>query len=1176
MHRKFLESVLVGFVFGAGSWAAQGQPTAVPAVAPSQILTTEGKTVEVALAGSLDWHRARINEYLHWGDRLRTGQDSRAMVRLSDQSVLRIRELTTLQIFPPRTADKKPLLDLKNGSVYFFSREKPADVEFSTPTASGAIRGTEFQLQAGENGLTLLALLEGEVELRNDLGQITLHSGELGNVERGRGPTKTALLNALNIIQWCLYYPGVLHAEELNLSDAEKEHYRQALAAYRSGELLLALAEFPEDQPPASDAARTFAAALQLSVGHVEKARGLLAGLAAASPLADALQETVAAVQFQPWTRAAPPSLASEWLAESYYLQSRSRLEEALKAARAAVARSPSFGFGWVRLAELEFGFGRTTEALSALEKGLQLAPRNPQALALKGFFLSARNRTKEALGWFDQALAVDGALGHAWLGRGLCRIQQGETEEGRKDLQVAAALEPQRGLLRSYLGKAFVSTRQDQLAEKELALARKLDPNDPTAWLYSALFNQQRNRINEAIHDLEKSRELNDNRRLYRSQLLLDQDRAVRSANLASLYKDAGLFDVSVREAARAVSYDYANHSAHLFLAESYDALRDPKQINLRYETTRISELLMANLLAPVGGGNLSQNISQQDYGRLFATDRLGVSSSTEYFSSGDWIQSGAHYGTFGNTSYALDSYYLRQNGHRPNNDLDQLNLSAQFKQQVGPQDSVYFQALYYNGESGDVRQYYNQHGAIANVPSPSLGLRAIEKQEPNLFLGVHHEWNPGSHTLFLGGRLEDTLDLQDPAPKLLFLRPLVIQTTPPPLPNFKSRYRRSFEAYSTELQQLWQSPSQTLILGGRYQAGTVDAFSELARATTVFHLPDGSTRPNSFAQDLSAPLERLDFYAYHQWQILEALRLSTGLGYDRLRFPRNLDVPPLTGGEEEKDQISPKAGLLYAPGKNTTFRALYTQSLGGLFYDNSIRLEPTQVAGFNQAFRSILPESAVGLLPGAEFETWSAGVDHAFQSRTYAGVEAELLSSEGQRTLGVMTNFAGGLPLADTPSSTRQSLDFEEKSIVFTLNQLLGKEWSLGARYRLSEARLTGRFIDVPPGVIGLSSFNQDNTATLQQLNLFLIYNHPGGFFSQVQSHWTAQSNQGYNPGLPGDSFWQHHFFVGYRFPRRLAEIRLGLLNLTGRDYLLNPLNLHAELPRERTLTASLKLNF
>ena len=80
-----------------------------------------------------------------------------------------------------------------------------------------------------------------------------------------------------------------------------------------------------------------------------------------------------------------------------------------------------------------------------------------------------------------------------------------GETEEGRKDLQVAAALEPQRGLLRSYLGKAFCQHAAGSIGGEGTGPGQKLDPNDPTAWLYSALFNQQRNRINEAIHDLEK-----------------------------------------------------------------------------------------------------------------------------------------------------------------------------------------------------------------------------------------------------------------------------------------------------------------------------------------------------------------------------------------------------------------------------------------------------------------------------------------------------------------------------------------------------------------------------------------------------------------------------------------------------------------------------------------------
>src|SRR5213076_2770954 len=145
-------------------------------------------------------------------------------------------------------------------------------------------------------------------------------------------------------------------------------------------------------------------------------------------------------------------------------------------------------------------------------------------------------------------------------------------------------------------------------------------------SWLYSALLNQQNSRINEAVQDLEKSEELNENRSVYRSQLLLDQDRAVRSANLANIYRDAGMFDVSVREAARAVNYDYANYSAHLFLADSYEQLRDPNLINLRYETPAENEYLLANLLAPVAAGPLSPAISQQEYSKLLERNSFGV----------------------------------------------------------------------------------------------------------------------------------------------------------------------------------------------------------------------------------------------------------------------------------------------------------------------------------------------------------------------------------------------------------------------------------------------------------------------------------------------------------------------------------------------------------------------
>src|SRR5208283_3288388 len=92
-------------------------------------------------------------------------------------------------------------------------------------------------------------------------------------------------------------------------------------------------------------------------------------------------------------------------------------LRPALQAARAAVGKSPDFAFGWARVAELEFSFGRNQPASAALDRALALAPRNAQAVALRGFLLAARNRTKEAIAVFDQAIALDGRLANAWLG---------------------------------------------------------------------------------------------------------------------------------------------------------------------------------------------------------------------------------------------------------------------------------------------------------------------------------------------------------------------------------------------------------------------------------------------------------------------------------------------------------------------------------------------------------------------------------------------------------------------------------------------------------------------------------------------------------------------------------------------------------------------------------------
>ncbi|MBI3848733.1 MAG: FecR domain-containing protein [Verrucomicrobia bacterium] len=1138
----------------------------------SRVIEAAGK-VEYAMGGGTNWQPAAAGQVLKSGDRLRTRVMSRAAVQLSDRSVIRLNERTTLEILPPRSNEKRRF-GLSRGSLYFFNREKPADVEFDTPLAAGAIRGTEFLLEVVSNDTTdatslHLALIDGRVALQTRDGELALERGQDLRLQVGKAPQKTALVNATAAIQWALYYPAVVNPAELQLTAAEQTALAGSLSNYRAGDLLAALDAWPATPNELSAGANALRAQLELAVGRVAEAEQVLAGLPSDAPAAAALRELIAVVRGDSGVDRHVGSIhsASELLAHSYARQAQSDLPGALAAARKAASIAPQFGFALARLAELEFSFGHHRAALAELDRALALSPRLATAHALRGFVLIEQGDVPGARESFDHARELDAAFGPAWLGRGLCRLRERQYAEARAAFQAAAALEPQRALFRAYLGKAASALGDAPAAEKEFGLAKQLDANDPTAWLYSALHLWQENRLNEAIRDLERSSDLNDQRAPFRSRLLLDGDRSVRSANLAALYDEVGVPDASRHAAAQAVSESYANFSGHLFLANSFQTLEDVNRFDLRLETARQSELLVANLLAPPGAGNLSQLLSQQEHLQFFDQRPVGVSSLTEYTSRGDWRQSGTAFGTFDGFSYAFDANYESLNGQRVNNDADRRQFILTAKQRVTADDEAYFQIGDLHAEAGDVADHYDP--AQANP-----GFRVKETQEPTLYAGWHHAWSPGSHTLLLVARLDDRLTLHDPLPNVPFLRQVGGVTTevqsPQPfgLPLILD-LASDFTLYSAELQHVWETPKQSLVIGGRWQSGDVKDRGTLNPAfggplVTFFN-----------DQNASGSLQRGDVYAYGSWQILDSLRLIGGVSYDHIQFPENMDLPPVSGRETSRDLVSPKAGLLFTPWERGLLRASYAKSLGGLYFDNSVRLEPTQIGGFNQAFRSLIPESVAGLVPGTEFETAGVGFDQSLASGTWFGVEAEWLTSRGSRAVGVVTNSTF-LPFADSPSSTSQTLDFRERSLSAYAGQLLGDNFSVGARYRLSEATLMGRFPQVPDGAANLDLLEQNNRATLHQLSLTANFHHRSGVFAQWESAWYLQSNSGYTPSLAGENLWQHNLMAGYRFPRRHAEIRLGLLNLFDTDYRLNPLNLHSELPRSRTFTASVRLNF
>jgi len=1141
-------------------------------------------SVEVCPANATVWISVQANQFLHPFDRLRTGANSRVALFWSDQSVVPLGASTEIEILPPNSSDAQCGLHLIRGIISFFHRDKPGRIQIITRGAVAGVEGTEFVVAVNDTDETALSVIDGKVKFGNEQVTLLLTNGQQAIADFEKMPVRTAGFITNNLLQWCFYYPAVIDLNDLPLTTDEQKILGKSLDDYRAGDLLAALKNFPAQQP-GSDAVKIYRAALLLSVGNVDDSEKILSLLSDNSErpqrLATALLELIAAVKRQTFSPNPNPKLATEYLANSYYEQSlavhESSLENALDMAKQAATSSPNFGFAWERDAELEFSFGRTDKALDALNKSLALAPRNSEVLALKGFLLAAQNRTREAISWFDSSLAVDSALGNAWFGRGLCKIRLGDAGGGREDLLVAAAIEPQRAGLRSYLGKAYANSGDFPHATKELQLAKKLDPDDPTAWLYSALLNQERNQINDAIRDLEKSKELNDNRDVYRSQLLLDQDRAVRAANLAAMYRDAEMFEVSVNEAARAVNYDYANYSAHLFLANSYDELRDPNEINLRYETPAESEYLVANLLAPVSAGTLSPTISQQEYSKLFEYDGFGVASDTEYLSRGAWTESGAQFGTFGNFGYDFEAFYRSDPGQRTNNDIEQRQLSLTMKQQLTPQDSVYFNVQQYESENGDVFQYYNPDMANPNV-------RESETQNPNISLGYNHEWSPGVYTLFLATRLNDDFSLTNPtAPTLIAFRPAFAPAVPMLTSvqglTMQDNYINRLTIYSAELQQIWEQPEHTTVIGGRIQYGHFETANLQDTPSTLVPIFPNPPAPEA-EQDVTSIFKRISFYGYHQWQVFEPLQLIGGLTYDRMTFPENFETAPVSGNDKTVDQFSPKAGLIWTPAENTTARFAYTRSLAGASVDQSYQLEPSQVAGFIQNYRSIIPESIAGPNAGAGFETYDLSLEQKFRTGTYFTISGEILNSTVNRVDGDFDynpfSFAQPYPV---PSGLCENLDYCEKSLQVTANQLLGKEWALGAQYRLSQTVLNDDFVDVPDSVPnGFVDFQprQQTKGVLQQVDLTAICNLPTGFFAEGEALWFGQNNDGYTPAEPGDNFWQFNLFAGYRSPRRRMEATIGLLNVAGQDYQLNPLNAYNELPRTRTIAVRLQFDF
>jgi tetratricopeptide (TPR) repeat protein len=555
--------------------------------------------------GETQWQPTKLNDTYCPGDMIRVQERSRADVALMNQSVLRLNENTIITLEGVKE-ERTSLVNLLKGAGHFFSRG-PRSLEVRTPFTVAGVRGTEFLISVTVNQ-TFLSIFEGTVRVANEAGDLTLISGQSAVAEAGQAPVLRVVARPRDAVQWALYYPPVLYvrADEFPAGPGWQGMMRPSIESYLRGDLQRAFSSIANVLEDIRDP-RFFAyrASLLLAVGRVDEADVDIQRTLSLDPNdsnAYALQTIIAVVQndkdkalqvAQGAVGRAPDSATAQ-IALSYAQQARFDLEGARASLEKAVKLAPNNALAWARLAELQSSFGNLKKALKAAQKAVALEPDLARTQTVLGFAYLTQVKTKQAKDTFAKAVALDQADPLPRLGLGLAKIREGHLDEGSRDLEVAASLDPNNALIRSYLGKAYYEEKRTGLDEREYAVAKELDPKDPTPWFYDAITKQTTNRPVDALHDLQQAIELNDNRAVYRSRLLLDADLAARSASLGRIYSDLGFQQLALVEGWKSANTDPSNFSAHRFLADSYSVLP-------RHEIARVSELLQSQLLQPI-----------------------------------------------------------------------------------------------------------------------------------------------------------------------------------------------------------------------------------------------------------------------------------------------------------------------------------------------------------------------------------------------------------------------------------------------------------------------------------------------------------------------------------------------------------------------------------------------
>jgi Tfp pilus assembly protein PilF len=942
-----LPLLLVAALTTSGQSARAADDAVACQVPVARLVAIQGP-VELMRAGQSDWSTvSRLDTRLCAGDQLRTNGLSRAALFIQPETLVRVDQNTTITINATATEtvvefarcalaavsapERQPC-----GAGYFISRF-PKKFKVATPFFNAAVEGTEFMVAMGRE-TSELSVFEGKVraQLTANREEHLVTSGQMFAAGSTAPAAIRTLVKSTHSVQWVLYYPPLSDARAQG--DVESAEQCRGLPASSNEACLTQRAEMLLGLGRVAEALQNINEALALNSGNGD-ANALRAIIQiAANDKASALQSASAAT-------ASSPGAYRAWLALSYAQQAAFQLERALATAERARALEPNSSLVNARVAELLLSLGRIREAEIAARSAVAANPGEARAHTVLGFVHLAQIDTKAARADFQAAIDRDSFEPLARLGIGLAVIRDGRLADGRAQLEIAVALDPTNSLLRSYVGKAYYeenSGERDQLASAQFELSKQLDANDPTPWFYGAILKQTQNRPTEALLDLQTSVEKNDNRAVYRSRLLLDDDAAARTASIAATYGNLGFEKLAIAESSKAIAENTGNYSAHRLLASAYANLP-------RHDIARVSEALQAQIRQPVSASSVDPQLNTDnlaivrdtgpsqpgtnEFSQLFNQNLTRVRLDSVIGSRNTMGDVFSISGLANAVAYSFSQLHYNTDGF-VDNDAAEKNIYDLFVQnQISTNGSVQLDA-----KRSDVRI---SQTFFAFDPASALPTTIVERSD-TLRLSGHYGLEPANDWIWSA---------------VVDNRHRAVES----YPDGGLFTNSDASPYAAEVQRLNHIGSTQFTTGAGY-----------VEESEHFRLEQVGVRTRS-----------ANVYSYAQWRPSRyPLSLQAGFAVEWFK----LKSSAVANGVDRR-RFSPKLGLLWVPMTGTTVRAAAFSSVRRPFV-RSQTIEPTEVVGFNQFFTGF--ERFYGDIEGTISRRVGVAVDQALPSSTFAGVEA------------------------------------------------------------------------------------------------------------------------------------------------------------------------------------------